>query len=231
MPGPDMVDPPIHIRVLSVVSAARRGYRPLCRCTALAGPFPIFQRAFSAGLKPARSHLVLRVRRKDHLKREVVDIHAFQARKALQGLCELTGKPSPVSGNREFCGWECRPQQDDWRFTQVTKGRRRCSGRACPQRASSCRDNLQQPVAPRSQGSWVPSNSHTGVFGAPSLGALPTLVRENLFSWQYGGVLFGLPARGPSRPHRRVADSRVAALLLVPPWPGGRRPLTQSPGR
>ena len=39
----------------------------------------------------------------------------------------------------------------------VTKGRRRCSGRARPQRASSRRDNLQKPVAPRRPGSWVPS--------------------------------------------------------------------------
>ena len=49
--------------------------------------FPLFNELFRqqvdvvpAGLKPARSHLVLRERRKDHLKRDVVDFHAFQAR-------------------------------------------------------------------------------------------------------------------------------------------------------
>ena len=50
-----------------------------------------------------------------------------------------------------------------------------------PHRSSSCRNNLQQQVAPRRQGPWVPSLSRNGVFGAPPLGAIPTLVREYLF--------------------------------------------------
>ena len=49
--------------------------------------------------------------------------------------------------------------------------------------------------------------------------------------WQLGGSLFGMPARGPSRPLRRTARSRVAALWYGPPLPGGRRPLTHSPRR
>ena len=47
-------------------------------------------------------------------------------------------------------------------------------------RTCGCRDNLQQPVAPRRQGSRGPSPSRTGVFGSPPLGAIPTLVREYL---------------------------------------------------
>ena len=47
----------------------------------------------------------------------------------------------------------------------VTKGRRRCSGRARPPHTSSCRHNLQPAVAPRRQGPRVPYPSHTGVFG------------------------------------------------------------------
>ena len=50
-----------------------------------------------------------------------------------------------------------------------------------PQHACSCRDNLQQPVVPRRRGPWAPSLSRNGVFGAPLLGAIPTLVREYLF--------------------------------------------------
>ena len=50
-----------------------------------------------------------------------------------------------------------------------------------PYRCSSCRNNLQQPVAPRCHSPWVPFLSRNGVFGAPSLGAISTLVRENLF--------------------------------------------------
>ena len=54
---------------------------------------------------------------------------------------------------------------------------------------------LQQPAAPRRQGPWVSSLSHTGVFGPPPFCAIPTLVREYLFSWQLRRFLFGLPAR------------------------------------
>ena len=87
--------------------------------------------------------------------------------------------------------------------------------RPCPH-TSSCRDNLQQPVAPRRQGPWVPSPSHTGVFGAPPFCAIPTLVREYLFAWQLGRSLFRLPAQGPSRP----------LSLLGRFW--GRRPFARS---
>ena len=41
-----------------------------------------------------------------------------------------------------------------------------CCG-LCGIGTSSCRDNLQKPVAPRRQGSWIPSPSNAGVFGAP----------------------------------------------------------------
>ena len=63
-----------------------------------------------------------------------------------------------------------------------------CLRRACPvarrrkRSVSGCHDNLRQPVAPRRQGPWVPSPSRTRVFGPPPLIALPTLVREYLFS-------------------------------------------------
>ena len=52
-----------------------------------------------------------------------------------------------------------------------------------PQHACSCRDNLLQPVAPRRQGPWVPSPSHTGLFGLLPFCALtpPKLFREYLF--------------------------------------------------
>ena len=44
-----MIDPPIHTRVLSVVSASRRGYRPLCRCYELAERtlFQLWELAFA----------------------------------------------------------------------------------------------------------------------------------------------------------------------------------------
>ena len=51
-----------------------------------------------------------------------------------------------------------------------------------PYRASSCRDNLQRPVAPRRQGPRVPSPSHTGVFGPPPFCALPTLFESTSFT-------------------------------------------------
>ena len=57
-------------------------------------------------------------------------------------------------------------------------GRSSLAGRTPP--ARSCRDNLQQPVAPRRQGSRVPSLKRAGVFGSPPLCAMPTLVREYL---------------------------------------------------
>ena len=41
-----MMDPPSHTRVLSVVSASRRGYRPLCRCTALCRTIAHFSTSF-----------------------------------------------------------------------------------------------------------------------------------------------------------------------------------------
>ena len=67
-------------------------------------------------------------------------------------------------------------------------------------RASSCRDNLQQSVAPRRQGPWVPSPSYTGVLVLPLLCALNAThddLRVPLLGdeWQSGRRLFGLPAR------------------------------------
>ena len=63
--------------------------------------------------------------------------------------------------------------------------------------ASSCRDNLQQPVAPRRQGPWVPPLHALGVFGHPSLVCNTHVVlRVPLgHEWQLGRSLFGLPAR------------------------------------
>ena len=57
--------------------------------------------------------------------------------------------------------------------------------------ACSCRDNLQQPVAPRRQGSRGPSPSRTGVFGSPPLGAIPTLVREYLLDTSLAAFSLG----------------------------------------
>ena len=62
---------------------------------------------------------------------------------------------------------------------KMTNGPMRATVHPC--QSSSCRNNLQQPVAPRRQGRWVPSPSRTGVVGAPPLSAIPTLVREYLF--------------------------------------------------
>ena len=45
-----------------------------------------------------------------------------------------------------------------------------------PYRGSSCRDKLQEPVAPRRQGSRVPSLQRAGVFGSPPLCVMPTMV-------------------------------------------------------
>ena len=67
--------------------------------------------------------------------------------------------------------------------TEMTNGLTRAT--VHPYRSSSCRNNLQQQVAPRRQRPWVPSLSRNGFFGLPPLGAIPTLVREYLFcgSW------------------------------------------------
>ena len=74
-------------------------------------------------------------------------------------------------------------------------------------------------MAPRRQGPWVPSPSHTGVFGPPLFLLIQfTLVREYSVWWQLGLVLFGMPARGPSRP--LLVGFRVAALALSPPLHG-----------
>ena len=70
----------------------------------------------------------------------------------------------------------------------MTKGPTRAT--VHPYRSSSCRNNLQRPVAPRRQGPWVPSLSRNGVFGSP-LRLIPT----STFLWQLGRFLFGLPAR------------------------------------
>ena len=91
-----------------------------------------------------------------------------------------------------------------------------------PYHAGSCRDKLQQAVAPRRQGPWVPSpwcNTHAG--SRVPLG----------HEWQLGRSLFGMPARGPSRHLNRMVGSRFAAFLYGPPLPGGRRQLTHSPRR
>ena len=72
-------------------------------------------------------------------------------------------------------------------------------------------------------GLWVPSllcTTHTDL-------KVPLFGDE----WQSGSCLFGIPARGPSRPLRRMAGSRVAAHWYGPPLSGGRRPPTHSPRR
>ena len=45
-----------------------------------------------------------------------------------------------------------------------------------------------------------------------------TLVREQPVWWRLGLLLFGMPARGPSRP--LLVGNRVAALALGPPLHG-----------
>ena len=49
--------------------------------------------------------------------------------------------------------------------TKMTSGPTRAT--VHPYRTSSCRNNLQQQVAPRRQGPWVPSLSRNGVFRGP----------------------------------------------------------------
>ena len=84
----------------------------------------------------------------------------------------------------------------------------RSSPTVCPPRTCGWRDNPQQPMAPRCQGSRGPS--------LRSALMQPTLVREYLCqlrgSYQ-GRFLFGMPARGPSRP--LLVGFRVAALDSV----------------
>ena len=73
--------------------------------------------------------------------------------------------------------------------------------------SSGCRDNPHQPMAPRRRGSRVPS--------LRSVLMQPHAVREYLFFclWQSRSFLFGMPARGPSRP--LLVGFRVAALDSV----------------
>ena len=52
---------------------------------------------------------------------------------------------------------------------------------------------------------------HWGLWPPPFC-AIPTLIREYLFSWQSERSLFGMPAWGPSRPLPRLVGSLVAAL-------------------
>ena len=99
------------------------------------------------------------------------------------------------------------------RETKMTNGPTRAT--VHPYRSRSCRNNLQQPVAPRRQGPWVHSPSLNGVLGAPPSGRF----------------LFGMPAQGPSRPLRQMAVSWVADLWYGPPLSGGRKPLIHSPRR
>ena len=90
------------------------------------------------------------------------------------------------------------------------------------------RDSAQGGVVPRRQGPWVPSLSRTGGLWGPSPWCNTHAGKRVPFGhdWQLGLFLFGMPARGPSRPLRRMAGSRVAA-----PFVRDRRPLTHSPRR
>ena len=166
-----------------------------------------------AGLKPARTHLVLRVRRKDHLKRDVVDFHAFQARQALQGLCEPTGKPPPISGNREFCGWECRPQQDNWSFIQRPKDVEDAQAEPvhnAPAVAATTCSQWRRDARVLGSPSLC---THWGLW-APSLGAIPTLVREYLLvaSGSWASVSLGC------QPGVRVVSFIAWSVLVSPPF-------------
>ena len=110
--------------------------------------------------------------------------------------CLLLG--TAVAARRVFSTGQLHPQVTDRR--RRGQGPGRCADRSSlaghPLHASSCRDNLQQPVAPRREGPWVPSPSHTAVFGPPPLCTLspPTLVRI-ILARQLGRCLFGMPAR------------------------------------
>ena len=97
-------------------------------------------------------------------------------------------KTSKMGTVMNFSPMETKATKETKRLTHAT---------VHPCRASSCRDNQQQAVAPRRQGPRVPSPSHTGVFGPPPFCALmtPTLFREFSFFWQFGRFLFGMPAR------------------------------------
>ena len=98
-------------------------------------------------------------------------------------------------------------------------------------RACGCRDNPQKQNGATTPGFSGPFPSDSGVFGPPPLFVCcsPRWVESTSFFWQLGLSLFGMPARGPSRP--LLVGYRVAALALGPPLPGGRRPLTHSPRR
>ena len=101
-----------------------------------------------------------------------------------------------------------------------------------PHRRISCRNNLQQQVAPRRQGLWVPSLSRDGVFGAPLLGATPTLVREFLFrrKWQLGRFPLRDASQGsePSPPSDgRFQGRRTLVRSTIVRWQEGTDP--QSP--
>ena len=77
------------------------------------------------------------------------------------------------------------------------------SGRRTCHHASTAGTLRKCGVAPRRLGPWAPSPSHCGVFGAPPLGAIPTLVREYLFvaSGSWASVSLGCqPGSSESSP-------------------------------
>ena len=82
--------------------------------------------------------------------------------------CLLLG--TAVAARRVFSTGQLHPQVTDRR--RRGQGPGRCADRSSlaghPLHASSCRDNLQQPVAPRRQGPWLPPLRTLG-----SLGPIP----------------------------------------------------------
>ena len=100
-----------------------------------------------------------------------------------------------------------------------------------PYRSSSCRNNLQQAVAPRLQGPWFPSPSRTGLLGAPPLRAIPTLVREYLLDTSGSWASFSSRCQPRVRVVPFVEWPVLGSLWYGLPLSGGRRPLTHSPRR
>ena len=119
--------------------------------------------------------------------------------------------------------------------TTVDRGqeRRKYAGRSspamCPPRASSRRDNLQVPMAPRRQGHWALFPCALG-----SLGPLPSLDKTRWALWVPSPfpstcpltTFEAGPVFGQVPPHR----DHVISFSFRPPIPIDGVPLTHSPG-
>ena len=120
--------------------------------------------------------------------------------------------PSARSGASVFATKRERRRKLAGRSPSLPERREKPEYDGVESHTSSCRNNLQKPVAPRSRGSFVPSPSCTGVFGCPSVfctDATHAVSRVLLYCSSWAALAPCIP--------------------FVPPPPGGRRPLTHSP--